>query len=139
MHIEKRIICMKFYVWRRYYDIDTFYHGDSVNKRNTSTSTNAVMIDNRIAKQKLNRSIHTCRFIIIIMQSLGLNLSIIMAMKSRSCFDSFGIKNISFVYSIIICCLYHSTTYINWIQLIWYILVNIKVENDKNFNDFYLE
>ena len=45
---------MKFYVWRRYYDIDTFYHRDSVNKRNTSTSTNTVMIDNRIAKQKLN-------------------------------------------------------------------------------------
>ena len=123
MHIEKRIIeiCMKFYVWRRYYDIDTFYHRDSVNKRNTSTSTNTVMINNRIAKQKLNRSIHTCRFIIVIMQSLGLNLSIIMAMKSMSCFDSFGIKNISFVYSIIICLFisFHDIYKLNTINMIY--------------------
>ena len=126
MHIEKRIIeiCMKFYVWRRYYDIDTFYHRDSVNKRNTSTSTNTVMIDNRIAKQKLNCSIYTCRFIIIIMQSLGLNLSIIMAMKSMSCFDSFGIKNISFVYSIIICLFisFHDIYKLNTINMIYRIL-----------------
>ena len=60
MHIGKRIIeiCMKFYVWRRYYDIDTFYHRDSVNKRNTSISTNSVIMEKRIAKQKLNRLIH---------------------------------------------------------------------------------
>ena len=123
MHIEKRIIeiCMKFYVWRRYYDIDTFYHRDSVNKRNTSTSTNTVMIDNKIAKQKLNRSIHTCRFIIIMIKFKGLNLSIIMAMKSMSCFDSFGIKNISFVYSIMICLFisFHDIYKLNTINMIY--------------------